>query len=718
MAKKVELEVEVTNNIQPSLKALRDLKKQLKDTAAESSDFAKLTQEIKDMEDALEESKAGAKSFKDSLEEAPGPLGMIFQGMRKLEIATKSFGTAFKAIGIGLLVSLVAGLAAAFSESEGAMKKLQPLFIGLQKILGGIMEVAQPLLDIFLDLALKALPYITEGIGMAYSAIAAFFTYIKEMGTGVMKVWKGIFTFDFETIKEGVTQMGQSFGKTADSYTDSMKRFENGTKQMTKTEKEELEKRREAEQKALDERIKRMELQDKLDKAALDKLKEESLVLAKTEQEKLNVEKKFFELANKGRMQDLADRMKLYSKDSEEYKNLLVEKITAETEYIKGQSDLNQKQIDLNAKNNKELMESELTALNLRKAEGLVGEDEYQKSLYDIKVKYAADSKELADAEIQYQQFLTDKRKKQVETERALLFQGLQDQINVLDQKNAELQNDFQLDIERFNQKKALLEQQRAIELQAAENDQVKQLEIRKKYAEAIAKVESDITNIQRAENQARVELALAYVDTIAQFGAFLGQIAGKNKDIQKAALLIEQASAIARIVVNTAVANAKSVAAFPLTGGLPWTAINTASGAIGIANAVAATVKGINQINSTNTNTGTDVRPPSMGRNYQMGGLINGPRHSQGGTMIEAEGGEAVMTRGAVTMFAPLLSMMNQMGGGSPITSNLVIAPNDKPTNGNGDNNQPFIIKSYVVERDLTSEQERQARLKDLSTL
>jgi hypothetical protein len=109
-----------------------------------------------------------------------------------------------------------------------------------------------------------------------------------------------------------------------------------------------------------------------------------------------------------------------------------------------------------------------------------------------------------------------------------------------------------------------------------------------------------------------------------------------------------------------------------------------------------------------------------NLGRNYEEGGLIGGRRHAQGGVMIEAEGGEAVMTRGAVSMFAPMLSMMNQMGGGTSFSSNAVggARPDAPAVNQPAVSQQPMIMKTYVVENELTSAQQKQARLKDLSTL
>ena len=101
---------------------------------------------------------------------------------------------------------------------------------------------------------------------------------------------------------------------------------------------------------------------------------------------------------------------------------------------------------------------------------------------------------------------------------------------------------------------------------------------------------------------------------------------------------------------------------------------------------------------------------------------MIDGPSHqsSQGGVPIMAEGGEAVMTKASVTMFGPLLSAMNQAGGGRAFNPSVFGAANfDNPrTSTPSLDNSPMVLKTYVVSSDMTSEQHKQARLKDLSTL
>ena len=58
---------------------------------------------------------------------------------------------------------------------------------------------------------------------------------------------------------------------------------------------------------------------------------------------------------------------------------------------------------------------------------------------------------------------------------------------------------------------------------------------------------------------------------------------------------------------------------------------------------------------------------------NFEQGGLIGGRRHSQGGTMIEAEQGEFVMSRSAVqSVGIENLNRMNEGGGSSAVTVNV----------------------------------------------
>jgi len=235
MAKKVvaaEIEIKTANSIAD----LKALKKQLKETAAGSEEFKKLYNQIDDLEDKIKSSKNASSDWIDSLESAGGPLGMVGAALNKAKVATQSFGGALKATGIGLFVSAIGGLVAAFSQSDEAMKKFQPLLIGLQKILNGILAALEPIINGFIDLATNAMPYVTQAIGVAYSAITSFLQGLGMVGSAVKKFISGDFSGAWDDAKKSVTEFGKR-------YDESNARFISGTKEVTKIEKEELAKR-------------------------------------------------------------------------------------------------------------------------------------------------------------------------------------------------------------------------------------------------------------------------------------------------------------------------------------------------------------------------------------------------------------------------------------------------------------------------------------------
>ncbi len=608
MAEKVEIDIEVNSNVASSIKDLKELKKQLRDTAAGSAEFKKLANEIDDLEDKIKGSKQGAADWIDTLESAGGPIGAIGGALNKAKVATVSFGTALKATGIGLIVAAVGGLVAAFQNVEGAGKKLEPLMIGLEKILGGIFAALEPLIDSFVELATAALPYITKGIGIFYSTLVGLFNLVKNVGVGVGQILKGIFTLDFDSVSAGYEKIKTAIPAAMDAGKAAFGRFEEGTKKLTKTEKENLKERGEANNKALEEKKKQMEAQDKLDMAALEKLKAEALAVAETEQQKFDIEKSFAEKAYQLQLKDLEDRLALEKKGSAEYKNILADitklqadKLASDKEFAEKGKEIAEKAAeDLKKSNDEALAKAELD-LELQKEKGLMTEAAYQQALYDMRVKYANDNNELVKAEIDLLKFKNEEKKKKLEEERELTALGIQSQIEEIDRLNSKVEGDFALDLERLAQKRDLLAQAEANELANTELTELQRTEVRAKYAKERENITNQEVATERAAQESKIALQNAYADLAGQFGQTLQAIAGKNKGVAIAGVIIEQASNIAKIVANTAAANAKAAAAFPLTGGAPWTIINTISAGLSIASTIAAASKAISQIKSTN---------------------------------------------------------------------------------------------------------------------
>lgn len=229
-----------------SIAELKELKKQLKNTAAGSEEFKNLYNQIDDLEDKIKGSKKASSDWIDTLESAGGPLGMVGSALNRAKVATTSFSSALKATGIGLLVTLIGGLAAAFAKNEGAMKKLEPIMTQFGKLLNGILRAMEPLIDAFISLAEKALPYVTDGFKVAYSALASFLQGIGMVGSAVKKFISGDFSGAWDDAKKSVTEFGTR-------YEEANKRFIAGSKELTDKEKEELAKRL-ADQKAANEK--------------------------------------------------------------------------------------------------------------------------------------------------------------------------------------------------------------------------------------------------------------------------------------------------------------------------------------------------------------------------------------------------------------------------------------------------------------------------------
>jgi len=673
MAEKITIDIDAKIEAAQSIADLKELRKLLKDTAAGSADFKKLANGIDDLEDKIKSAKNTSADWVDSLENAGGPLGSLGKGINAVKVSTQSFGAALKATGIGLIVGLIGGLVAAFSKTEGSLKKLEPITIAFEKTLGGVVSAVEPLLEGFAELALKVMPYVTDAFKVAYSAMTAVFQSLGKIGQAVGKLIKGDFAGAWDTAKESVTGFSKNF-QAAEA------RFEEGYKKTTATQKKNLEEQEKARQEALQKRLKELESQDKLDEARLAKLKAEALAVAKTEQDKLDIEKTFIQKNYQLKEQDLKDKQSLYSKGSTEYKDYQAQLIQLDTDRTVALTAAKEKQTEITKNETKKQFDAEIGALDLKKAQGLITENEYQESLFKTKVKYAEDAKALTDAEIAYDTYKTEQKKKSAEEARAILAIELQDKFDKLDAENQKFEMDFEQDMERFAEQKSILAEQEANELANTELTEFQKTEIRQKYADKRRGIVSEEIKTEKAAAAAKQAINMAYLGLFEQFGNLLSQIAGKNKGIAIAGVVISQAAAIGQIISNTAIANAKSVAASPLTAGQPWVAINTISAGLSIASTIASAAKSIGQINATN--------PDSTG----------------GG------GGGGGSSLPQISFSAASAPVPQGVGAGSGINPTTQIASSIAQASG-----KP--IKAYVVGSEISSQQALDRRTSAAST-
>tara|TARA_R110002096_G_scaffold217142_4_gene405176 strand:+ start:6968 stop:8914 length:1947 start_codon:yes stop_codon:yes gene_type:complete len=106
-----------------------------------------------------------------------------------------------------------------------------------------------------------------------------------------------------------------------------------------------------------------------------------------------------------------------------------------------------------------------------------------------------------------------------------------------------------------------------------------------------------------------------------------------------------------------------------------------------------------------------------------ERGMMIGGKRHSQGGTLIEAEQGEVVINRNSVRMFGDLLSDINIAGGGIPLAERgiAVAETGSRAISSNLGNDITTALSNnppVLVTEDLISVLNRLDITEDISTL
>lgn len=310
---------------------------------------------------------------------------------------------------------------------------------------------------------------------------------------------------------------------------------------------------------------------------------------------------------------------------------------------------------------------------------------------------------------------------KQIEFERQSRVMALQTRLKQIDLESKS-------ELEKIVERKKIMDEQANIdkdkELENLEK-LYKTKEVTQKEYEQRRKEIADKFNVQILDNEITTEQKIieqrkkniTAVQQLADSIGALGKAIGEETELGKALIVVQQAMSLA--ITGVAIANAFAGLGKDLEKGFPTNIIAVASTIALIATAISQ----FNALTSSFKSSGSGAVSggggvSTSGANYADGGMIYGPSHAQGGVNINAQGGEAVMTKQAVTMFAPLLSHLNQLGGGTSFTKGaLGMARNDAPKLVEPAN-QGNILKAYVVGSELTSYQHKSARLKELSTL
>lgn len=202
-----------------------------------------------------------------------------------------------------------------------------------------------------------------------------------------------------------------------------------------------------------------------------------------------------------------------------------------------------------------------------------------------------------------------------------------------------------------------ILEQQKQLELANFKGTRDEKALLEADFNARIKKLRAEAAqeDIQLSQEtaQAENELLLARVQAAGQVAGAIASITEEGTAASKAAFALQKGLAVAEVIINTIRANAAAALPPPFGVGpaaLPFViAANNVRAAASIATITAQAIK-----------------------KFKDGGLVEGASHAQGGVKFavggqvnELEGGEAVINKRSTAMFKPILSAINQAGGG-----------------------------------------------------
>lgn len=207
----------------------------------------------------------------------------------------------------------------------------------------------------------------------------------------------------------------------------------------------------------------------------------------------------------------------------------------------------------------------------------------------------------------------------------------------------AKLNGDSELELLRMQeqQKLELKDSLRQMEGESDAEFKARQLAADKEYLDAKQAVIDKEVGMERDKAEAIASLA-------GDLSSLLEQAAGDNKNMAQLAKIL----AIAEVTIAQGVAIAKAVETATRSSAT-WIDMLAAIGTV-VASVTAVMGKAMKSVKSAKFAQGGKVEGPGSGTSDSIPAMLSN--------------GESVMTAAATSMFAPILSAFNQMGGGIPI--------------------------------------------------
>ena len=254
-----------------------------------------------------------------------------------------------------------------------------------------------------------------------------------------------------------------------------------------------------------------------------------------------------------------------------------------------------------------------------------------------------------------------------------------------LEYELAQTETSYERKVEILDKENELLKEDYDKKIALAGDDAVKKGQIELEYTKKKGDLGKKREDIDNKEYENRIKIAQGTANMLSA----LSDLVGKDT-------LAGKALGISAALINTYVGASEAI---KQKSTLP-SPFDVIAKVVNVATVIATGLKTVQAITAVQV---PDANVPEVRIRKAMGGVLQGPTHANGGIATpfgELEGGEMVVNRASTMMFRPQLETINSLGGGARDY-------NYSGFNGNINNNEPPIFKTYVVASEMSSQQE-----------
>jgi len=685
-------------NLNEINKSIADLTDELENTDLGSDQWNDLAKDLANAEDALEKTSSAIEETKNQqkglgaqLSNAPGPIGGVVKGI-------KGMGTAFKALlanpVVAVIAAIVAGLTLlfkAFTSTKGGAEKFEQVMAGV----GAVMDVLR---DRVLKIGGAILKFFSGDFkGAAEDAKAAF----SGMGAEIAAEFQAAAdaTAVLQRVEDDMRKLNVQRAKQNALISDAKlvindenKSYEERLKALEEVREAEVA-LAEQERKLAEERYNALKALADLSDSTKEQLDElaaaEAEMYAKQEQSK-NKQKELFDQEKSLRDRARAERKAAQKERMDAlatYEDMREQFLLRQIEDEEAQAI---KSVEIDAEKQKK-------AINMLKITG-----EKKKEL--LALLETETEQQISDIQKTYQDQRDQEAQTRRETEQADKLKELDTYIALEEMKR---DADGVLREEELENLEEFLQEKMEIELENLDLSEEEKALIIANYEEQITQIKKDNADAQNAIGTKKAEIEKKNAEVAIGALTAVSQLAGEST-------LLGKATAVAAATVQTYLA-AQSAYASQLIPGDPSSPVRAT---IAAAVAVAAGLANIAQIVAVQPPE-SDLQKPSLAQ----GGMVIGPGTGTSDSIpANLSNGESVINANSTRAFRPLLSAINQAGGGRGFANGGIASPtrvsNDEQLLSTIANQSQTPIKTYVVAGDVSTQQSLDRQIKSRSTI